>query len=50
MVYHDGGFFIFGGMADEQVSAITRFDEQDKSWRKVGKLRIRVVFFKIVAQ
>ena len=36
MVYHDGGFFIFGG---HYRTVIARFDEKVKTWENLGDLK-----------
>ena len=45
MLYHNGGFIIFGGASKAEVlSTIARFDEKKLSWSKLGDLRMVSVF------
>ena len=36
MVYHEGGFLLFGG---EESTSIYRFDESTEKWSKIGDLK-----------
>ena len=41
MIFHEGGFFVFGGEHSDPSDspAVRRFDEEKREWSTVGELR-----------